>query len=91
MNADDYLTVKQSCQQIGCSLRAFYRIVERLGKDEVLTYILGRPAVAKKKIPMLTEHYFPFGSERRHQMAVECGSAGGKQKKKNAARRKRAT
>lgn len=89
MNADDYMTVKEACKAIGCSIRAFYRIVERLGKDEVLTYILGRPAVERKKIPMLVEHYFPFGSERRHQMAVECGRDGGLTKKKN--RRKKTT
>lgn len=82
----DYLTMIQTAKKIGCPRRSLYRIIDRLGVDRVCTTVFGRRLVHKSMLPMIRQEYAPFGSDRRHEIAVACGHAGGTAKAKNRAR-----
>jgi hypothetical protein len=86
INPKDFLTPDEAYKIIGCSRRAFYRAVKRVGADAVTVRMFGRRLFRRDKLPLIKEHYFPFGSERRHELAVAAGHAGGTAKAKNLAR-----
>lgn len=76
----EYFTMIQAAAKVGCPRRSLYRIIERLGVDEIVTVAFGRRLIHKSKIPLLKAEHAPVGSKRRHEIAVECGRRGGTQK-----------
>ena len=87
INTKDYLTLNQAAAKAGCPRRSLYRIIERLGVDEIVTVAFGRRLIHKSKIPLIKAEHAPLGSDRRHEIAVEYGRLGGTQKGINAAAR----
>jgi len=85
INTKDYLTLNQAAVKAGCPRRSLYRIIKRLGVDEIVTVAFGRRLIHKSKIPLIKAEHAPLGSERRHEIAVKYGRKGGTQKGINAA------
>lgn len=84
-----YVTVDELVEATGIPRRSVYRIIDRLGADAVSVAVLGRRLVKKSAIAAIEAEHAPPGSERRHQIAVACGHAGGSAKAAN--RRKAAS
>jgi hypothetical protein len=93
IDTDDYLTIEEVMEAIGCSQRSVYRAIDAAAADgiEVCAYIFGKRLVVRKMLDAVRARYFPFGSERRSVMAVEFGRQGGLTKAANAKRRPRRT
>jgi len=91
IDTDDYLTIEETMEVIGCSMRSVYRAIDAAAADGVTvdTYIFGKRLVLRKMLDAVRARYFPFGSKRRSEMAVECGQRGGLTKAANARRRAR--
>lgn len=91
IDTDDYLTFEEAKAVIGCSLRSLYRAIDAAEADgkEVTTVIFGKRLVVRKMIEQVKERTYPFGTDRRHKLALACGFKGGTQKAANAARRSR--
>lgn len=81
----DYLTVPQAMAAVNCSRRALYRAMKRAVEDgNVITQeVLGRRLILRSAVPVIEKYYFPFGSDRRSEMAREWGSQGGSTKAAN--------
>ena len=75
-----YLTVEEAMAAIGCSRRALYRAMDRVGRDEVSLDFLGRRLIFTDKLPLLQEHYYPYYSDAHQNMVKEWGRRGGTQK-----------
>lgn len=91
MNISDYLTYDEAAAILGTNRRGIYRIVDRAeaaGYEGVKVKVFGKSVIPKGKIEVLRSCYFPFGSDARHELAVECGRVGGTTKKENADKRK---
>lgn len=91
MNISDYLTYPEAAAILGTNVRGIYRIVDRAdaaGYEGVRVKVLGKSVVPKDKIEILRSCYFPFGSDARHDLAVECGRVGGATKGENAAKKR---
>jgi hypothetical protein len=84
----DYLTMSQAAVRAGCPRRSLYRIIDRLGADNIVTSVFGRSLIHKSKIPLIRAEHAPLGSDRRHEIAVEYGRKGGTQKRINAQARR---
>lgn len=85
MNDDfkDYLTMIQAAKAVGCTRRTLYRVIERIGIDEVVTVAFGKRLVHKSKIAAIKSAYIPLGSKKHILAAKAWGSAGGTQKRIN--------
>lgn len=81
----DYMTVPQAMAAVNCSRRALYRAMKRAVEDgNVITQeVLGRRLILRSAVPVISKYYFPFGSDRRSEMAKEWGSQGGSTKAAN--------
>lgn len=81
----NYLTVPQAMAAVDCSRRALYRAMKRAVEDgNVITQeVLGRKMILRSAIPVIAQYYFPFGSDRRSEMAKEWGGRGGTAKAAN--------
>jgi hypothetical protein len=77
----EYLTLIKAAKAVGCTRRTLYRIIERIGTDEIVTPAFGRQLIHKSKLPRLREAYMPIGSTKRAKAAKEWGQTGGKQKR----------
>jgi hypothetical protein len=84
MEFKDYLTMSQAAAAVGCSRRTLYRIVERVGAEDVVTQAFGKQLIRKSKVPVLKKAYLPLGTERRLKASIAWGSAGGTQKRLNS-------
>ena len=64
---------------------AFRRAMKRAVEDgNVITQeVLGRRLILRSAVPVIAKYYFPFGSDRRSEMAKEWGSQGGSTKAAN--------
>lgn len=80
MNPDDFLTISEAIQEIGCSSRCFYRIIDRIGRETVTVKVFGKIVVPKAQLDLIRQHYYPHHSEARKKMAKEWGRRGGTQK-----------
>jgi hypothetical protein len=91
IDTDDYLTVEEVMEAIGCSQRSVYRAIDAAAADgiQVTTTIFGKRLIVRKMLDAVRSRYFPFGSDRRHEMALECGRLGGLTKAANRRRRAR--
>lgn len=91
IDTDRHMTVDEAAAAIGASRRAVYRAMDRAESEgEVVSVsVFSRRLILREKLDALKARYFPFGSSRRHELAVACGRAGGTRKAANA--RKRAT
>ena len=89
VDLNDYLTRKEVQQLLGCSPRAFWRAVERAGKDKVCVLVLGRTLVPKSAVETIRQNYYPRGSESSSEMAKVWGASGGNAKAANARSAKR--
>lgn len=92
IDLDQYLTIDQTCEALGCNRRAVYRAIKRAkaaGKD-VSVVVLGKILVLKKAVATVKQFYFPYYSEAHQRMVKQWGAAGGRQsgvtKRKRAAR-----
>ena len=86
MKPENFLTMAEAAEAVGCSRRTLYRVVERVGADDVVTHAFGKQLIHKSKLPMLEKAYLPIGTERRTKAAIEWGFAGGTQKRINVKR-----
>ena len=84
LDPKDYFTMIQAAKKVGCPRRSLYRIIDRLGVDNVVTIAFGRRLIHKSKIPLIKAEHAPLGSKRRHEMAKIYGSLGGTMKALNA-------
>jgi|APGre2960657373_1045057.scaffolds.fasta_scaffold47529_4 hypothetical protein len=82
----DYLTMIQTAAKVGCTRRSLYRIIDRLGVSRICTTAFGRRLVHKSMLPLIKAEYAPMGSERRHEIALVAGKAGGTAKARNRAK-----
>jgi hypothetical protein len=92
MNISDYLTYDEAAAILGTNRRGIYRIVDRAemaGAKDLSVKVFGKRVIPKGKIEYLRSFYFPFGSEARHELAMECGRVGGQTKAENAKKRVR--
>lgn len=87
INTNEYFTLIQAAKKVGCPRRSLYRIIDRLGVENIVTQAFGRRLIHKSKLPLLKAEHAPLGSKRRHEIAVACGRKGGTQKGINAAAR----
>jgi hypothetical protein len=83
MEFKEYLTMAQAAVAVGCSRRTLYRIVERVGVDDVVTIAFGKQLIHRSKLQLLKKEYMPIGSEKRTKAAVAWGEKGGTQKSVN--------
>lgn len=90
IDTDKHLTVEQATKALGMSRRALYRAMERAEADGVVVSIsvLSRRLILRDKLDAIKSRHFPFGSDRRHEMQIEWGRAGGLAKKANETRRR---
>lgn len=79
-----YLTIEDAAKAVGCSRRALYRAIARIGREEVCVSVLGRSLVKKSAVAEIKKHYYPHTSAARKAMAKEWGAAGGRRKAANA-------
>lgn len=79
----DYMTIIQTARAVGCSRRTLYRVIERIGIDEIVTAAFGRRLVHKSKLAAIKAAYMPLGSKKHSIAARAWGSAGGTQKRIN--------
>lgn len=86
IDTDQYLSVEDAAAAIGASRRAVYRAMDRAeAEGEVVSVsVFSRRLIIREKLDALKARYFPFGSGRRHELAVACGRAGATQKAANA-------
>lgn len=91
IDTDKHLTVAQATKALGMSRRALYRAMDRAEEEGVIVSvsILSRRLILRDKLDAIKARYFPFGSQRRHEMQVRWGRVGGLTKKANERRRKR--
>jgi hypothetical protein len=82
----DYLTMIQTAAKVGCTRRSLYRIIDRLGVSRICTTAFGRRVIHKSMLPLIKAEYAPMGSERRHEIALVAGKAGGTAKARNRAK-----
>jgi len=89
IDTETHLTIEQAMAAIGCTRRSLYRAIDRAKADgiETTVSIYSRRLVLRNRLDALKARYFPFGSQRRHEMHVIFGGIGGKKKAKNARRR----
>lgn len=93
IDTSEYLTADEAAAAIGATTkRALYRALARARADgeEPTVELFGKTLFKRSEIENLKQYYFPWGSERRHELAVHYGSLGGTQKQKNAQARARA-
>lgn len=90
LDPKEYLTMQEAAKRLKMPRRSVYRIMERLGFDNVSTIIFGRRVVHASMLKTIRAEHAPFGSARRHEIAVESGHKGGTQKGINSAKRARA-
>jgi len=85
MNDDfkDYLTIIQTAKAVGCSRRTLYRVIARIGIDEIVTVAFGKRLVHKSKVAVIKAAYMPLGSKKHSVAARIWGAAGGTQKRIN--------
>jgi hypothetical protein len=81
---EDYMTVQEARAAIGCSPRAIWRAIARVGRERVVVEILGRTMVRKANLDEIKAHYYPYYSEAHQAMVREWGRRGGTQKGVNA-------
>jgi hypothetical protein len=79
----DYLTIIQAAKAVGCSRRTLYRVVERIGTDEIVTAAFGKRLIHKSKVAAIKAAYMPLGSKKHSMAARAWGAAGGTQKRIN--------
>jgi hypothetical protein len=79
----EYLTIIQAAKAVGCSRRTLYRVVERIGTDEIVTVAFGKRLIHKSKVTVIKDAYMPLGSKKHSVAARAWGSAGGTQKRIN--------
>jgi hypothetical protein len=79
----EYLTIIQAAKAVGCSRRTLYRVVERIGTDEIVTVAFGKRLIHKSKVTVIKAAYMPLGSKKHSMAARAWGSAGGTQKRIN--------
>ncbi len=91
LNLDDYMTVQEAREAIGCSPRAIWRAIARAGRERVVVEILGRTLVKKASLDEIKAHYYPYYSEAHQAMVKEWGRRGGTQKGINAKKAARRT
>ena len=93
IETDDYCTMEEFMDIIACSKRSAYRIRAKAlaaGMDDAYAKFFGKTLVVKAKIAELEKFYEPFGSENRHNAAVQYGHKGGTQKRINREKASRA-
>lgn len=90
LDPKEYLTVQQVATKLKLPKRTLYRIMERLGTDQVSTVVFGRRVIHASMIRAIRAEHAPFGSKRRHEIAVASGFKGGTQKGINIQKRARA-
>lgn len=83
INLDDYLTIKQAQEAMGCSLRAVWRAIDRVGRDKITVSVLGRTLVPKGKLNLLKANYFPYYSPEHQSMVKIWGAQGGTKRAAN--------
>jgi hypothetical protein len=79
----EYLTIIQAAKAVGCSRRTLYRVVERIGTDEIVTVAFGKRLIHKSKVAAIKAAYMPLGSKKHSMAARAWGAAGGTQKRIN--------
>jgi hypothetical protein len=91
IDTDDYLTFEEATEAVGCSPRSLYRAIDAAEGDgvQVTAVLFGKRLVLRKMLDAIRARYFPFGSRRRSEMAVQCGQRGGLTKAANRRRRVR--
>jgi hypothetical protein len=91
IDTNDYLTLEETMEVMGCSLRSVYRAMDAAAADGLLveTRIFGKRLVLRSMLSALKARHYPFGTKRRSELAVECGRLGGLSKSANARRHER--
>lgn len=89
IDTDTHMTVAQATKALGMSRRALYRAMDRAEAEGVVVSVsvLSRRLILRDKLDAIKARYFPFGSDRRHEMQVRWGRVGGLKKKANERRR----
>ena len=87
IETDNYLTVAEAMEALGCPRRAVYRAIARakLAGHDVTETVRGREMIVRKMLPTLKNFYFPYYSEAHQAMVREWGRKGGSAKARNAA------
>lgn len=85
INPEDYMTLKQVMDELGCPRRTLLRVTQRAAAAgrPVVEEILGKPVVRRSKLAVLREFYYPYGSPAHQKMVKKWGAAGGTQKRIN--------
>jgi hypothetical protein len=78
------MTLAEARAALGCGHRAIYRIIDRVGRENVVVELLGRTLIRKDALESLKAHYYPYYSEAHQSMVKEWGRRGGTQKAVNA-------
>jgi hypothetical protein len=86
VDLNDYLTRAEAQEQLGCTTRTFWRIVDRIGKDKVCKIVLGRTLIKKDSLPLLKQYFYAPYSDAHQRMVKAWGASGGKAKAANAAK-----
>lgn len=85
-----YMTIEEAMAEIGCARRSLYRAMDRAGMENVSEEILGRRLILRSKLEAIRQRWYPYYSEQHQSMVKLWGAAGGRQKKLNAARGRKA-
>lgn len=83
----DYLTIPQVAKRLNMPRRSLYRVMERLGMDNVSSLVFGRRVIHVTMLDAIKAEHAPMGSDRRHEIAVMYGAMGGETKAANRARK----
>ena len=91
IETQDFLTVAQAMAVVDCSRRALYRAIKRAADEGavVTQEVLGRRLILRSAIPVIKKHYYPFGSDKRSEMAKQWGAKGGSTKAANRRKSRR--
>lgn len=79
---NDYLTIEQAAEAVGCNRRALYRSMKRAAAAGLPTTvtILGKTVVPKAAVAGIKANYFPYYSDQHQAMVKVWGARGGTQK-----------
>jgi len=82
-----YLTIAELRDELGCSQRAVWRVIDRVGREKCCIRFLNATLVRKSMLEELRAHYYPYYSDAHQAMVKQWGAQGGATKAANAAAR----
>ncbi len=83
MRVEDYVTLSEAAEMLGCNLRALQRAMSRCPRDDIYVRIYNRRMIIKVAVPVLKEYWYQRGSVAAAKQCKIDGAKGGTKKGEN--------